>query len=263
MSPRRSLAVGAAVLRASVRADTAYRGAFLARAGEGIASLALSIAFYGLIYSRTGGIEGWTYSQVMALAGTFEIVRAIVQALFIRNLPRLQDRIRNGDLDYDLLMPVSTRFLVSCRRLSVMSLLPAVLGVFLVAAGAAAEAGWPSPGGVAGYLALLVLAVAGNYSLWFLVMCLAFWIEKVDWLQMPYLEALNLARFPPTVLPAGVRVAATVLLPAVVSAALPASVLWGGLGWHVAGFGAGVAVTAVVSTLVFRRGLLRYEGGTA
>ena len=259
----RGMTVGAAVSRASVRADTAYRGAFLARAGEGVASLALSIGFYGLIYTRTDGIEGWTYAQILTLAGTFEIVRAIVQALFIRNLPGLQDRIRTGDLDYDLLVPVSTRFLVSCRRLSVMSALPAALGIFLVAAGAAAGEGWPSPAGVAGYLAVLLLAVAGNYSLWFLVMCLAFWIEKVDGLQMPYLEALNLSRYPPTVLPAAVRVAATVLLPAVVSAALPAAVLWGGLGWHVAGFGAGVAATALASAVVFRRGLLRYEGGTA
>ena len=263
MSPRSAVRISAAVLRASVRADTAYRGAFLARAGEGIASLALSIAFYGLIYTWTDGIEGWTYAQILTLAGTFEVVRAVVQALFIRNLPRLQDRIRNGDLDYDLIVPVSTRFLVSCRRLSVMSALPAVLGVVLVATGAGAGDGWPSPGSVVGYVAVLFLAVVGNYSLWFLVMCLAFWIEKVDWLQMPYLEALNLARFPPTVLPAAVRVAATVLLPAVVSAALPASVLWGGLGWHVAGFAAGVAATALASALVFRRGLLRYEGGTA
>ena len=117
-----------------------------------------------------------------------------MQALFIRNLPRLQDRIRNGDLDYDLITPVNTRLLVSCRRLSVMSTLPALLGVFLVVAGA---------------------------------------------------------------------VAAIVLLPALVSAALPASVLWGGLGWHVLGFGAGVAATALLSALVFRRGLLRYAGGTA
>ena len=119
-----AMTVGAAVFRASVRADTAYRGAFLARAGEGVASLALSIGFYGLIYTRTDGIEGWTYAQMLTLAGTFEIVRAIVQALFIRNLPALQDRIRKGDLDYDLIVPVSTRFLVSCRRLSVMSVLP-------------------------------------------------------------------------------------------------------------------------------------------
>ncbi len=160
-------------------------------------------------------------------------------------------------------MPVNTRFLVSCRRLIAMNALTVLLGVFLVAAGAGAGEGWPSPAGVAGYLVVLVLAGIGNYSLWFMVMCLAFWLEKVDGLQMPYLEVLNLSRYPPTVLPRAVRVAATVLLPALVSAALPASVLWGGFGWHVLGFGAGVAGTALLSVLVFRRGLLRYEGGTA
>ena len=49
MSPLSAMGVFAAVLTASVRADTAYRGAFLARAGEGIASLILSISFYSLI----------------------------------------------------------------------------------------------------------------------------------------------------------------------------------------------------------------------
>ena len=110
---------------------------------------------------------------------------------------------------------------------------------------------------------MLVLAGIGNYSLWFLVICLAFWLEKVDSLQEPYLEVLNLSRYPPTVLPPAVRVAATVLLPALVSAALPASMLWGGFDRHVLGFGAGVAATALLSVLVFRHGLLRYEGGTA
>ena len=267
MSPLSAMGVFAAVLKASVRADTAYRGAFLARAGEGIASLILSISFYSLIYSQTDGIRGWTYANILALAGTFEIIRGIVHGLFMRNLPSLQDRIRNGDLDYDLITPVNTRFLVSCRRLIVMNALTVLLGVFLVAAGVVAGAGagegWPSPAGVAGYLVILVLAGIGNYSLWFLVICLAFWLEKVDGLQEPYLEVLNLSRYPPTVLPPAVRVVATVLLPALVSAALPASVLWGGLGWHLLGFGAGVAGTALLSVLVFRRGLLRYEGGTA
>ena len=220
-----ALRIAAAVLKASVRADTAYRGAFLARAGEVIASLALSIGFYGLIYSRTDGIEGWTYANILTLAGSFEIIRGIVHGLFMRSLPSLQDRIRTGELDYDLIMPVNTRFLVSCRRLIAMNALTVLLGVFLVAAGAGAGEGWPSPAGVAGYLVVLVLAGIGNYSLWFMVMCLAFWLEKVDGLQMPYLEVLN--------------------------------------GWHVLGFGAGVAGTALLSVLVFRRGLLRYEGGTA
>ena len=150
MSPLSATGVFAAVLKASVRADTAYRVAFLARAGEGIASLILSISFYSLIYSQTDGIRGWTYANILALAGTFEIIRGIVHGLFMRNLPSLQDRIRNGDLDYDLITPVNTRFLVSCRRLIVMNALTVLLGVFLVAAGVVAGAGagegWPSPG---------------------------------------------------------------------------------------------------------------------
>ena len=263
MSPRNAVDVAAAVLRASVQADTAYRGAFLARAAEAVASLALSIAFYGLIYSHTGGIGDWSYANILALAGSFEIVRGIVHGLFMRNLPGLQDRIRTGTLDYDLIAPVNTRFLVSCRRLYVMNLVNVLLGLFLVIAAAGVGESWPAPAGVAGYAVMLIFAVVGNYCLWFMVMCSAFWLEKVDGLQEPYLEILNLSRYPPTVLPQPVRVAVTVLLPALVSAALPASMLWGGFGWHVLGFGAGVAATAVLSSLVFRRGLLRYEGGTA
>ena len=262
--PRARVAgIAGAVIKASIRAETAYRGAFLARAGEGIASLALSVAFYSLIYRQAGGIPGWGYANILTLAGSFEIIRGVVHALFMRNLPMFADRIRSGALDYDLVAPVNPRFLISCRRLLLMSLLPALFGVFLVVAGAAAGEGWPSLAGVVGYLVLLLLAVVGNYCLWFLVMCLAFWIEKVDGPQVLYLEVLQLSRYPPTVLPPAVRVAATVLLPALVGAALPAAVLWEGLNAGLLWFAGGVAATALLSSVVFRRGLLRYEGGTA
>ena len=265
MSPpdRGPLGLVAAVVKASIRADTAYRGAFLARAAEGITSLALSVAFYSLIYGRVGGIPGWSYPNILTLAGSFEIIRGIVHALFMPNLPRFSDRIRNGALDYDLVAPVPPRFLISCRRMGMMNLLSVVLGLFLVITGAVAGEGWPSPAGVVGYLVLLLLAVTGNYCLWFLVMCIAFWIEKVDGPQVLYLEIMQLSRFPPTVLPPAVRVTATVLLPALVGAALPAAVLWEGLSSHTLAFAAGVAATALLSVVVFRRGLLRYEGGTA
>ena len=102
-----------------------------------------------------------------------------------------------------------------------MNLVHVLLGIFLVIAAASAGESWPAPAGVAGYVAMLIFAVVGNYCLWFMVMCSAFWLEKVDALQEPYVEILNLSRYPPTVLPRPVRVAVTVLLPALVSAALP------------------------------------------
>ena len=125
----RCVGVAGAVVKASIRAETAYRGAFFARAGEGIASLLLSVGFYSLIYRQVGGIPGWSFANILTLAGSFEIIRGVVLALCIRNLPVLADRIRNGELDYDLVAPVNPRFLISCRRLLLMSLLPALLGV--------------------------------------------------------------------------------------------------------------------------------------
>ena len=102
MSPRNAVDVAAAVLRASVRADTAYRGAFLARAAEAVASLALSIAFYGLIYSYTSGIGGWNYANILALAGSFEIVRGIVHGLtshYYTRVAELAVRHDSGDAE--------------------------------------------------------------------------------------------------------------------------------------------------------------------
>ena len=255
--------IAGAVVKASFRSETAYRGGFLARTGEGIASVTLSVGFYSLIYRQTGGIPGWSYANILTLAGSFEIIRGVVLALCIRNLPVFADRIRNGDLDYDLVAPVPPRLLISCRRLLLLNLLPVLMGAFLVVVGVGAGEGWPAPARVASYLVLLLLAMTGNYCLWFLVMCLAFWIEKVDGPQVLYLEVMQLSRYPPSVLPPTVRVAATVLLPAMVGAALPAAALWEGLSAHVWGFAAGVAATTLVSVVVFRRGLLRYEGGTA
>src|SRR3954447_2591973 len=75
----------------------------------------LQLAFFNVIYSHTNNIAGWTRWQVVLLVGASHFIQQIFQAFFLTNCVNLSELVRTGKLDFMLLLPVNTRFLVSLR----------------------------------------------------------------------------------------------------------------------------------------------------
>src|SRR5438128_416183 len=73
----------------------------------------LQLAFFNVIYSHTDTIAGWTRWQVVLLVGASHFIQQLFQAFFLTNCVNLSELVRTGKLDFMLLLPINTRFLVS------------------------------------------------------------------------------------------------------------------------------------------------------
>ena len=69
-----------------------------------------------MIFSQTTTVGTWTVWQVVLLTGTSNFIQQIYQAFFLVNCTNLSELVRTGKMDFLLLLPVNTRFVVSTRQ---------------------------------------------------------------------------------------------------------------------------------------------------
>ena len=108
--------------RNSLVRDMTFRSNFLIEAVTSMAWMLMNLAFYVLIYSYTSNIAGWDKYQFFLFLATGLFINSLVQTFFMTNVDELSDLIRTGALDFALVKPIDTQFLVSLRRVDWSSL---------------------------------------------------------------------------------------------------------------------------------------------
>src|SRR4051812_35556495 len=185
----------------------------------------LQLAFFNVIYSHTNNIAGWTRWQVVLLVGASHFIQQIFQAFFLTNCVNLSELVRTGKLDFMLLLPVNTRFLVSLRTVD--------LGGFVNAGSAVAVMAFalhklhitPSFVQVLGFLSLVVCGILLHYSLMMILAASAFYTVRAQGIVWGYYQIFNLARMPDTAFRGLFRVMFTYVLPVTLVSNVPARTL--------------------------------------
>ena len=129
MNPRPSyFQVALTFARNSLVRDMTFRSNFLIEAVTSMAWMLMNLGFYTLIYRYTTSIAGWNQYQFFLFLATGLFINSLVQTFFMTNFDELSDLIRTGSLDFALLKPIDTQFLISLRRVDWSSLANFVLG---------------------------------------------------------------------------------------------------------------------------------------
>src|ERR1700678_1231352 len=110
---RRHAAFYAALWRNSVVREMSFKSNFLLWIFVEFLWFALQLGFIGVIYLHTDHIASWSKWQVILLIGASHFIQQIFQAFFLTNCVQLSELIRTGRLDFMLLLPMNTRFLIS------------------------------------------------------------------------------------------------------------------------------------------------------
>src|SRR5215211_5174762 len=76
----------------------------------------LQLGFIGVLYLHTDHIGTWTKWQVVMLIGGSHFIQQMFQAFFLINCTNLSELVRTGKMDFLLLLPVNSRFVVSLRQ---------------------------------------------------------------------------------------------------------------------------------------------------
>src|SRR5438128_7477930 len=113
---KRYLSIYAALWKNSVTREMIFKSNFLLWIVVELLWFGLQLSFIGVLYLHTEHIGTWTKWQVVMLIGGSHFIQQIFQAFFLINCTNLSELIRTGKLDFLLLLPVNTRFVVSLRR---------------------------------------------------------------------------------------------------------------------------------------------------
>ncbi|MFM8398595.1 MAG: ABC-2 family transporter protein, partial [Pirellula sp.] len=124
-----------AFARNSLVRDMTFRGNFIVDCISSLAWLTMNLGFYLLIFFHVrsiGATSGWGRDEFYVFLATTWIINSIVQAFLMPNAQEFSELIRTGGLDYALLRPVDTQFLISFRRVEWASLSNGVAGLIIL-----------------------------------------------------------------------------------------------------------------------------------
>jgi len=192
----RYLGIYAALWKNSVTREMSFKSNFLLWIVVELLWFGLQLSFIGVLYLHTDSIGTWTKWQVVMLVGASHLIQQTYQAFFLVNCTNLSELVRTGKLDFLLLLPVNTRFVVSLRQVD--------LGAFVNASTAAAVMAYaarqlhlmPTVGQVLGFLALCVVGILIHYSLMFMLATISFWTVRAQGIVWGYYNLFQIARMP-------------------------------------------------------------------
>jgi ABC-2 type transport system permease protein len=156
----------------------------------------LQLSFIGVLYLHTDHIGTWTKWQVVMLIGASHLIQQVFQAFFLINCTNLSELVRTGKLDFLLLLPVNTRFVVSLRQVDLGAFVNALsaVGVMIYAAHRLHLA--PTVAQIALFLLLCLAGVLIHYSLMFLLSSISFWTVRAQGIVWGYYNLFQIARLP-------------------------------------------------------------------
>ncbi len=186
---------------------------------------ALQLGFNSVIYQHTDTIGDWTKWQVVMLIGASHFIQQLFQALLLTNCAQLSDLIHTGRMDFLLVFPVNTRFLVSTRFVDLGGFISAASGLAVMIYAAAQLHLTPTPAQIAGFGLLCLVSVLIHYSLMFLMASISFWTVRAQGLVMAYYNLFSIARIPDVAFGGAARVVFTLVIPMLLVASVPVKVL--------------------------------------
>jgi ABC-2 type transport system permease protein len=222
---RRYLGIYAMLWRNSLVREMSFKANFLLWIVVELLWFSLQLTFVGVMYLHTESIAGWSKWQVVLLIGASHFIQQIFQAFFLINCTNLSELVRTGKLDFLLMLPVNSRFIVSLRQLD--------LGAFVNAATAAAVMAYaarqlglsPSTFQILEFLVLCAAGITIHYSLMFLLASTCFWAVQAQGVVWAYYNLFNIARLPDAAFKGLFKVFFTFAIPMLLVSNVPAKLL--------------------------------------
>ena len=122
-------------IRNSLVRDLSFRTNFVLQSISSMSWTVMNFGFFKIIFSHTSSIgrdTGWGEHEFFVFLSTTWIVNSIVQAFFMPNAEEFSEMIRKGNLDFALLKPIDTQFLISFPKVAWPSLANLVMGIVLL-----------------------------------------------------------------------------------------------------------------------------------
>jgi ABC-2 type transport system permease protein len=193
---KRYFTIYSALWRTSVKREMSFKGNFLLWIVTELLWFGLQLSFVGVVFSQTSSVGTWTAWQVVLLTGASNFIQQIYQAFFLVNCTNLSELVRTGKMDFLLLLPVNTRFVVSTRQVDIPSFANAAFALCVMAFSAHKLDLHPTAMQLIGFSVLCVVGLLIHYSLMFMLASVSFWTVRAQGIVWGYYNLFNIARMP-------------------------------------------------------------------
>ena len=224
-------------VRNSLVRDMMFPANFVIEAISSVGWVAMNIGLYILIFQYTSQIgaesdpgAAWDKYQFFVFLATSLLVNSVVQMFFMPNAEEFSELIRTGNLDFALLKPIDTQFLISLQKVDWSSTANLVVAfALLFYAIPRLENFEPSLAAILLYPIYLALGVLIMYSVMIALAATSVWLGRNQSLYDFWFYITNFARYPMEIYegPIGgwLRWSLTFLLPVLVVVNVPARML--------------------------------------
>jgi ABC-2 type transport system permease protein len=251
-------------LGAEVKTELAYRLNFILGIFEMVLVIGTSIGAVLVLFTQTTSLNGWSLPQMIALTGVYYLVQGGVNLVFAPSFEKLMEHVRLGTLDFTILKPANTQFLVSTRHFRIVRVVDFVFGTSVVIAGLVMLGSAVTAWSVVTFVVTLACGIACVYALLLTLVTLSFWFVRVDNILAIFWAFTDAGRFPIDLYPGWLRLTLATIVPIGIAVTVPAEAISGRMSLETfAGMLAGTAFSVGFASWFWRRGLRSYTGASA
>ncbi|NBZ96493.1 MAG: hypothetical protein EBR40_08745, partial [Proteobacteria bacterium] len=147
------------------------------------------------------------------------------KAFFYMNLANLPELVRTGRMDFMLLLPVDTQFIVSLKQFGMDNVVNALVG-----AGFVLFALWkltvvPTAAQILLYAAAVCCGILIHYAIMLTFAASSFWMVRSQGLIYGYYSLFNIGRYPDTIYRGAFKLVFSWMIPVIIVANIPARFL--------------------------------------
>jgi len=194
-----------------------------------VLEITVTLVFFQIIFSNIESLAGWTYYEILFLYAFSKIVIDLGSTLFKVGVRSISENlVRTGELDFFLLRPVNTMFLISFSKPRVLDSINCIfsvaIGYYALIAGNIAI----KSENIIWFLFLALFGVVIYYFLSVLVITPAFWVVKLWSIKYVMNRLGQLMQYPAGILPGAIRMIFFTAFPILAVSYIPVRVLfWG------------------------------------
>lgn len=220
---------------------------------------------YSVIFYNTDKIGNWTFYEVNFLVGTAAIVDGFFMSFLYFGLIQIPDMVRLGDLDFILLKPLNSMFMVSFRKFDLGTFFSVIVGIganIVSLVNMKVSFQWWE---VIIFYLMIFNGVIILYALFFISKCMSFYITKVDALDNLIWAIYEFGRrTPESVYKNFVRFLFIYLCPVLVVVNFPTGFILHKFGWGELGISYIITIVLLfISALIWKVSLRRYSSASS
>ena len=183
-------------LKVSLSREMIFRWNFLIEVVTTCCWIAAQLLLFQIIFGHVKHIRDWSQPEYYGFMATGMLINAFVEMLFMPNCANLSEQIRTGNLDFAIVKPIDTQFLVSFQTVDISLLAQVAVSFGLLAYSVTASQVSVTLVSALMYLLLVAVAVGFFYGMMIALASAAVFMGRNQGLYDFWFYVTSFARYP-------------------------------------------------------------------